>query len=682
MKQAKLGTDRIETQYVKFFGGIDSETPVLSLKPGNALEAMNYEPGLLGGYKRIDGFERLDGRPAPSSATYFYLEGELAALVAIGQTITGATSGATGLVIRLDTALGAISVTKVTGAFEAGEQVLVGGAPIGALSIAPSPRGYRDAYNDALALAAAADAYRADIGPVPGQGPVRGVWIHQGVRYAFRDALGGATCAMYKATSSGWAPVPLGEEIAFSNATINVVEGATIAVGFVSATIARIVLETGSLLSGTNTGRLILSGRTGGTFAAGAAVTTKPGTPAGNITLGGAPIPIALAPGGRFEFVSTNFAGSLSTYRMYGVNGMNRAFEFDGAVFVPIGTGAPKFIAAHKEKLWLAQDASVVYSGDGLPYQYTVTAGAGEVGMGDTVTGFAVQTGDTLAIFARSSSNQLNGATNNTFQMLPISNEIGALAYTVQNVGKTYGMDDRGIVATDRTQAYGNFIQSTISQSVQPLVDLLRTKVVGSSVYRARGQYRLYGTDGSGLIAAFNERGLVGITQFQYPVKPTCFACCEDATGKDVVLFGAEDGFVYQADSGSSFDGAPIEAYLRLPFNNISSPRLRKRFRKAVMEMSASSYAAIRFQPEFSYGDPDVGTHRLQSGEIAGSGGYWDASNWDAFYYDARLVSTPEFGIEGRGLNMAMLFYSSSAIDAGHVLQGVIIHFSLGRLSR
>src|SRR5207253_7835333 len=132
------------------------------------------------------------------------------------------------------------------------------------------------------ALAAAADIYRADIGPVPGTGPVRGVWMYLGALYTWRD--NGAACVMYKATPAGWVAVPLGEEIIFTNANTSVQEGAVLtqASGAQTALIARVVLETGSLASGTNTGRLILKNRTGTGFAAGAATTT--GTGAGTLT--------------------------------------------------------------------------------------------------------------------------------------------------------------------------------------------------------------------------------------------------------------------------------------------------------------------------------------------------------------------------------------------------------------
>jgi hypothetical protein len=760
MRKVAIPQTDIKTQYVKFYGGLDLASPVLSLKPGNALEAVNYEPGLMGGYQRIDGFERLDGRPKPSAATYTYLEGSITGVIALGATVTGATSGATGRAVKVDQALGAVCVTKVTGAFVRGESIKVGAVVVGQLAVDPLVRGYRTVKDDAIALAAAADNYRADIQPVPGQGPVRGAWMYKGTVYAFRDAVGGATCGMYKSTAAGWVLVPLGRSLQIQqpskaattsggavqwvghgiaagalvrlsgtipataqantnyyvvNPTANSFQlslnagGTALALGDVAAgltilpqlkrinegdtitgatsgataVVSRAAVNVGAWDSFAGTVTIATAGVTGSVFQVGELLKVN-GAPVANVLT--ADKANVLQPGGRFEFVTYNFTGATDTRRMYACDGVNPAFEFDGTVFLPIYTGMnpdnPKFIKAHKQKLWLAYKGSVQHSGDGSPYAWTILAGADELGMGDDVTGMEVQPGDTLAIFTRGASSQLNGSTNDTFQLLPIASDVGALPYTVQTVSKTLGLDDRGLVATDRTQAYGNFVQGTISLSIQPLIAKLRATAIGSVVYRNRNQYRLYSSDGSGIVATFGDQGLIGITKLAYPVKPVCFASCEDAAGNDVVLFGADTGYVYQADVGSSFDGQAIEAYLRMPFNNISSPRLRKRFRKAIMEMSATAYASIRFQPEFSYGDPDVGTHRLQTGETTGSGGYWDVDNWDGFFYDSRLVTTPEFSIEGTGLNMALIFYSSSAIDLGHTLQGMLIHFSNRRLSR
>lgn len=676
----KLPNVQIQTDYVKLGGGLDLVSPALSIRPGFALDAVNYEPGVYGGYKRIDGYERYDGRTSPSAGTYYYTTyTPTTTAPAVGDTLT--QGGVTAVVAYVAT--GVLALTKVAGGTLASGAYTGGGG--GTFDMTPLARGFSDGYTDAVALNAAADIYRADIAAVPGSGSILGVWIYNGTVYAFRNNAGGTAAVMHKATASGWSSVALGREVAFtSGGTYEIVEGNTItgAISGATAVITRVVLRSGSWAAGTAAGYLVFASQTG-TFQAedlNVGATLNVATIAGNSSA------ITLSPSGRYEFVNHNFSGATNTFRMYGCDGVNTAFEFDGTVFVKIRTGmttdTPNYIAAHKKKLFLSFRASLQLSGDGTPYQWTVLSGASEIGMGEDITGLLVQPGDVLAVFTRNSIKQLVGSTTSDFVLSELAPETGAIGRTAQNIGVAYCLDDRGITQITRTQAYGNFNHATVSRLAQPVIDTLRSKVVASTVYRARNQYRLYANDGTGVIMTVEGGNVVGITKLEYPFNVNCACSGEDSTGKDVVFLGSDDGYVYQADKGSSFDGADIEAFLRPAFNNSRSPRIRKRYRKAVLEMSATGYASIRVQPEFSYGDSDIGTHATQTETVQGSGGYYDFSQYENIFYDAQVVSSPEFSISGTGTNAAILFYSKSDIDLGHELQGYLLHHTPRRLAR
>jgi len=677
----KLPAVPVQTDYTKFIGGLDLVSPALSIKPGNTLAAMNYEPGVFGGYPRIDGFERKDGRTSPSDATYHYATVTLIGTVAVGNTITGNTSAATGVVVVKTST--EIAITKVVGTFVSGETFTISAVTVGTLTSVPLQRGYADGYSDAVALAAAADNYRADIGRPTGSGEIRGVCMYKGSLYAFRDNAGATAGGMWKETAGGWTAVTLFSSISFGTGTGTIADGNSIT-GLTSGAVAivrRAVLQSGAWGSNA-TGRLIISSIVG-TFQSGESLRVGGVTQATSTSLATA---ITLPAGGHYEFDNYNFTGSADTLKMYGANGVGTAFEFDGTTLTPIVTGmtpdTPSYVKAHKKQLFLSFRGSSQNSGIGTPYQWTPVTGAAEIGVGDAITGYQTQTGDSLAIFSRNSTNQLQGSSVADFVLSSISPETGGIGHTAQNIGVTYALDDRGIIQISSTQAYGNFTSATVSRLAQPVIDAIRSLVVASSVYKTRNQYRLYGNDGSGVIMTIEGTQVVGITQFQYPVNVSCACSGEDSAGKDVVFFGADNGYVYQADKGSSFDGEAIEAYLRMPFNNMRSPRSRKRYRKAVLEMTAVGYSSIRFQPEFTYGDSDIASHVTATETVQGAGGYWDVDDWETFYYDARSVSSPEFGITGTGLNMSGIFYSNSAIDLGHTLQGILTHYTPRRLSR
>lgn len=87
--------DRRTTSYYPLKGGINTETPALSVKPGELLDALNYEPVTKGGYRRVDGYERFDGRLLASEAVYHTMPFNLGAHeVFQGDHIMGATSNA------------------------------------------------------------------------------------------------------------------------------------------------------------------------------------------------------------------------------------------------------------------------------------------------------------------------------------------------------------------------------------------------------------------------------------------------------------------------------------------------------------------------------------------------------------------------------------------------------------
>lgn len=54
-------------------GGMDLVTPMEKKAPGSVIAALNYEP-VSNGYMRFSGYERFDGRPAPSDATYWRVD--------------------------------------------------------------------------------------------------------------------------------------------------------------------------------------------------------------------------------------------------------------------------------------------------------------------------------------------------------------------------------------------------------------------------------------------------------------------------------------------------------------------------------------------------------------------------------------------------------------------------------
>ena len=678
----KLVNVNVKTEYSSLGGGLDQITPALSIDKGYLIDCLNYEAGVLGGYRRIDGYERYDGQPSPSDATYYMAPTteSLSDIVSVGDTVTGDTSGATGVVSQISDS--ALNLTKISGTFQA-EDILLSGSIVGAFSGTPSFNGESTNLEDATALAAAAEQYREDISAPTGSGPIRGLTILKGVLYCFRDDAAGTSGQLLKATATGWVVIQLYHALSFESGIETIADGTIVTqVGSgAQAIVKRTVLESGEWGT-TAAGRLILSDITG-TFNNTGAIQVSGVTA---VTASSTTNQISILPGGRYETVAYNFYGSSNTQRIYGADGVNQGFEFDGEVYIPINTGMendiPEYVYAHKKQLFFSFKASLQNSGVGTPYQWTAISGANEIGIGDNITGLVSLPGQALAVMSRNSSNQLLGSNIDDFQLDGISDEVGCIPRTVQRLGYSYCLDDRGIISIYASNKFGNFEQSTVSRSVQAIIDDIRSKVTASSVYRSRNQYRLYGSDGSGVCMTLMAKNKVGFTKFKYPINVACAVSGEDQNGKDVVFLGDDDGMVYQADRGSSFDGEEIEAFLQLPFNHSNSPSILKTYRKAVVEMTAKQYASLYIIPDFSYGTPDLPSHPSQGAPIQGSGGYFDVDNWDSFFYDSAIIASPAIRITGTGNNMGFIVYSKNQIDAGHKIDGILLHYTPRRLIR
>lgn len=391
--------------------------------------------------------------------------------------------------------------------------------------------------------------------------------------------------------------------------------------------------------------------------------------------------------GGRYEFVNYNFTGAEVTARMYGCDGKNPAFEWDGSVYIPIYTGmtneAPMHITAHKTHLFLSfPNGSVQHSGIGKPFSWDVITGAIEIGTGDDVTGFQVLPSDVLAVFNRNRTYLLYGTSVIDWNLTLFTDDSGAIEHTVQRLTSAIYLDDRGITDMLTVNAFGDFRNASISRKIQPFIDSQRGKAISSLRVRNKNQYRLYFNDGTGIHGTFVGAKPTGFIRVNYGMPVRCCCSAEKLSGDEILFFGSDDGYVYELDKGTSFDGTSIEAMLRLNYYHYESPTHHKRFRKVHFEMTADSNVSLKFQPDFSYGDADVPEGRLVSLSVLGGGGFWDISNWNEFNWSGQVVSTSEENIDGVGNNMGILVISDATYENPHILQGVTVHYSVRRIRR
>ncbi len=742
-------------------GGLDTDSPPLLVPTGYCRQAQNFEIAINGGYRRIDGFERYDGQPSPSAALYSILPATITGNYAVGDTLTGATSGATGIICAIPASpITYFVITKLTGAFQANENLEDAAVVIAVATASQQVGGASTPLLDAQYTLAAANIYRGSIQPVPGSGPVLGAWLYEDTVYAVRNNAGGTAAVLWASSAAGWTAVPLYNELAFTGGSgAAPAEGSAITQGTVSAVVKRVVLSNGDwaqttslILNGTTTnaspvvsqidttdlypgmavsgtgigasavidsvdsptsvtlsvnstatgsvpltfvagaaeGRIIIANPTGGNFAAGAFTFAG-----GSATASAAQTAIALLPGGKYNIIIANFAGTLATRRVYGADGVNRAFEFDGLVYVPITTGTspdtPTLPYAFKNQLFLAFDSALENSAIGQPYVWKALEGAAEMDLGDTITDMIGQpgtmAGGALAIYTRYSIQMLYGSSQADWSLVAYAgdNEQGGLARSAQRiVGNTLVFDDRGISVMAATLIYGNFEAATVTSRVQSLVQSLRNKFVCSTLQRDKNQYRVFFSDGSALFLTFNGKNIRGIMPVLYPVTLTCVHDWQWDDGNEAIFFGATDGYVYQMDKGINFDGQPIEAYFTLNWDSSKSIRQLKRYLRAWFEIEGDGYSEFNFGYTLGYGAGGTAQPGMQLDVLGLGAPLWDSGvNWDSSAtWDGVALTAQTLQMNGSAENVSITVGNNGAYFSPLTFSSAVMQYLPRRLLR
>jgi hypothetical protein len=576
-----------------------------------------------------------------------------------------------------------ILVTKEVGFFVEDEILLKDATPVGAIvevaGVAANGR------LDSEYRSIAADLYREDIGPVPGAGPVRGVSYYKGTAYAWRNTEGNLSMKMFKSSSSGWVEVDLMATFDFYQGDKEIFPGETITGHSSGATalVKAVVVKSGSWSAGDAAGYIVFTDMTG-TPTTGELVYVdgiKHARAVGTYTT------TTLAPSGSVRTVISNFGGGPDNQRMYGVDGQNNAFEFDGETYVPIFTGMavdkPNHLAVHKQHLFLAFGASLQFSAIGNPYIFDPVLGAGELALNGPVTNLLILPGDqssgALGVYTRNDTSVLYGTSSEDFRLSTSNSGTGAIEYTAQSLDQAYALDDRGVMAMSASDQFGNFAPASLTLNIRPFLQARRTLATASTVNREKGQYRVFFSDGTGLYITIANGKMLGSMPVQFPDSVTCCVEGENAAGDATSFAGAENGFVYQLDAGSSFDGEIIQATITLVFNSIRSPRIIKRYRRASIEMTGENYAEVQFGYDLGYRSTDINQASEDQYFSDLRSSYWDTFTWDNFVWDSKEVSPTEAEMLGAAENIAIRISSSSNLFRPFTVNSIILHYSMRR---
>jgi len=641
--------DKWQTYPFEFRGGLVTNLPPLQhgiSLPGSARILRNFEPSIVGGYRRIEGFEKYDTTAVPSYAS-IRVHGS-------GQT------GTTLVVANLYTSPAEGTVFTIAGV-------------AGTYTIAAGGVAYNSTYKRAtLTLTtslASSPANAAVITVTSNTGTINGLAAWRSKVLAVRNN------SVFKSSSFGWTQ-------------INIPSYGTVLVNGGSQTGASLIVDGLTYAPQEGDTFTIAGVNLVYTVLADATVTSGGATLSINPSLASSP-----ADNAAITFLTANRTGSSknrfekyrigTTEKIAGVDSVNAPFLYDNTTFRALNEAPSEVLAAEhicwfKNQMFYAKGDILTFTAPFSDDDFNAANGSGTINMGSAITGLIVFR-EQLIIFSQQKISRLVGNTIADFMLQPITLNIGCIdTDTIQEIGADIiflGPD--GLRLLSATNKIGDFSIAVVSKSIQSEM----TSFIGSSasfcsvVIREKSQYRLFGFSSS--VTAQNAVGILGtqiignetgeISWAEVRGIKAYVADSDYYSRVETVAFAQTDGYVYKMESGSSFDGANIVATFSTPFVPMTDPRLRKTFYKMFLYTDPTGSVTTSANLKLDFDDegviqPDTITLSNDTGAVGFYGS--PTATYGSAIYGTKLKKLFQTQVVGSGFTVSLQFVSESTDPA------------------
>lgn len=394
-----------------------------------------------------------------------------------------------------------------------------------------------------------------------------------------------------------------------------------------------------------------------------------------------------LTPDGHYRCINYAFSG---TQNMYGVSGVHKAFQWDGTTWTDLTTGmasdTPDHITAHKKHLFLSFGNSVQHSSLGDPTTWSAVTGAGEILLPRNVTGFSTMPNGSLGIFSREGIVLLAGTSSTDWvanNLVEYGNNAGALPDTIMPMGSAVRfVDSRGVIDLAASDTSSDFADAIISRDLDNLLEGEWVTATCATVVRAKNQYRVFLSDGTGVILVFGGGGVMP-TRIAFPDVVRCVVNTEDAAGNELIYFGSDDGFIYQMEDGRSFGGENIVAYAETSFTDLGAKHNVKRFRRGRFDVGRNGNESFVIAARFIIDDNAL--RRMQD-EALGFEGTGVTLGESATLGSTILGALPlvegQAELPGQAQYISFIFKSDANDDVPWEIDGVSLDYMVGRRRR
>ena len=356
-------------------------------------------------------------------------------------------------------------------------------------------------------------------------------------------------------------------------------------------------------------------------------------------------------------------------------------------LFPPTVTGA-KHVVAFKEHMFYAGMSStpqeLVFS---VPFEesnFSVAIGGGSIRVDDTIVGLKVFRSD-LFIFCENRIFKLSGTSQADFSMVAVTRNIGCVnGDTIQEfAGDLIFLGPDGLRTIAGTARIGDVELGTISANVQSIFDenLVDAALFESVVIPDKTQYRIFfAKDGQG---EDNTRGVICVMKgqnFEFAelrgIKPSATDTFVEA-GDVLVLHGGYDGYIHRQEKGNDFDGTKVSGRYRSPDLTFGDPGIRKHMQRVIVNYKPESAINADMFVRYDYEDRNSSrpaAYPLDSEDVVA---IYGTSTYGTPTYGGASQPLLRQSVEGSGFAVA-LRVNDNATTAPYSLKGFQLEYQLG----
>ena len=356
-------------------------------------------------------------------------------------------------------------------------------------------------------------------------------------------------------------------------------------------------------------------------------------------------------------------------------------------LFPPTVTGA-KHVVAFKEHMFYAGMSStpqeLVFS---VPFEesnFSVAIGGGSIRVDDTIVGLKVFRSD-LFIFCQNRIFKLSGTSQADFSMVAVTRNIGCVnGDTIQEfAGDLIFLGPDGLRTIAGTARIGDVELGTISANVQSIFDenLIDSALFESIVIPDKTQYRIFfPKDG---VSEDNTRGIICVLKgqnFEFAevkgIKPSTTDTFVQL-GDVLALHGGFDGYIYRQEKGNDFDGTAISGRYRSPDLTFGDPGIRKHMQRVIVNYKPESAINADMFVRYDYEDRNSSrpaAYTLDSEDVVA---IYGTSTYGTPTYGGASQPLLRQSVEGSGFAVA-LRVNDNAITAPYSLKGFQLEYQLG----